>query len=538
MATDARTTAVGVEVLAAPAASEVRVTSALAEVLSAIEPYQETLTESVTTTGALGLLLGSAVPDSTTFTETVGVAGAVASADTVNVTETVPSTAWQAAVALELLSLAETAPTVAWSLAVVLSQPMTLTESELRLGLLYDTVLSQSMVVTDPTSRADLRTALAEALGITAVQAGQATWYVTLAQIAHLLEAVPVVGAARSVTENLSVTSVDAAQNVYAPVVTDSTTVTPTQARWWSLRPTITQPTTLTDTARSGLGLRLTASATMSATLTAIRAIAVIEALGLGATLTSALRYGRTSSDTVTLGAALAQFFGATAADTLSVTATLTPAAQMVRAVTDTATLSATASIGKMVLRLDVDDTLTVTPAMALRWLFRPVATDDVVMAVTFVTPSGGVVTWAMNTGTAAVTEYTNFAYNSFAPWQATMLAASDTGLYTLLGATDHGTDIIAQIRSGFLQFAGSHYTSFKAAYLGMHATGTMFVKLITGDAKTYTYQVVVQDMQTTKVRLGKGLRARYFAFELTSTGQDFDLDTVEFVPLLAQRRV
>ena len=44
--------------------------------------------------------------------------------------------------------------------------------------------------------------------------------------------------------------------------------------------------------------------------------------------------------------------------------------------------------------------------------------------------------------------------------------------------------------------------------------------------------------MKTTKVNLGKGLRARYFAFELVSTGQDFDLDTLEFIPLVAQRRV
>jgi hypothetical protein len=37
---------------------------------------------------------------------------------------------------------------------------------------------------------------------------------------------------------------------------------------------------------------------------------------------------------------------------------------------------------------------------------------------------------------------------------------------------------------------------------------------------------------------MGKGLRSRYFAFELVSTGQDFDLDTLEFIPLVADRRV
>ena len=68
--------------------------------------------------------------------------------------------------------------------------------------------------------------------------------------------------------------------------------------------------------------------------------------------------------------------------------------------------------------------------------------------------------------------------------------------------------------------------------------TGDIILKLDTGDGKTYTYQTVIQDMQSTKVRFGKGLRARYFSFELISTGPDFDLDTVEFLPLVAQRRV
>ena len=81
-------------------------------------------------------------------------------------------------------------------------------------------------------------------------------------------------------------------------------------------------------------------------------------------------------------------------------------------------------------------------------------------------------------------------------------------------------------------------FRSFKAAYLGMRGNGDVILKLDTGDGKTYTYQTVIQDMQSTKVRLGKGLRARYFSFELISTGQDFDLDTVEFIPLVAQRRV
>jgi transketolase len=43
---------------------------------------------------------------------------------------------------------------------------------------------------------------------------------------------------------------------------------------------------------------------------------------------------------------------------------------------------------------------------------------------------------------------------------------------------------------------------------------------------------------ENTKFEIGKGIRARYFSFELTSTGQEFDLDSIEFLPIVNQRRV
>jgi hypothetical protein len=49
---------------------------------------------------------------------------------------------------------------------------------------------------------------------------------------------------------------------------------------------------------------------------------------------------------------------------------------------------------------------------------------------------------------------------------------------------------------------------------------------------------VSTRSMRSTKVHMGKGQRARYFSFELISTGGDFDLDTLEFVPIVVQRRV
>jgi hypothetical protein len=170
--------------------------------------------------------------------------------------------------------------------------------------------------------------------------------------------------------------------------------------------------------------------------------------------------------------------------------------------------------------------------------VFNAELSDTIEVAGAYLGPNGSVTTWAMNTRSGAVTEYQNYAFNSFARVGNKYLGATDDGLYELLGDDDDGTDIIATIRSGFAQWSGTHLGSFKAAYLAVAGAGAYVLRVITRDGKTYNYQVSAQDGRTVKVNMGKGLRSRYFAFELVTAGQDFDLDTLEFIPLVADRRV
>jgi len=61
---------------------------------------------------------------------------------------------------------------------------------------------------------------------------------------------------------------------------------------------------------------------------------------------------------------------------------------------------------------------------------------------------------------------------------------------------------------------------------------------LQTGDGRQYTYAVQPRYMETARVNMGKGLRARYFSWTLTTVSVDYDLHSIEFVPLVAQRRI
>ncbi len=103
------------------------------------------------------------------------------------------------------------------------------------------------------------------------------------------------------------------------------------------------------------------------------------------------------------------------------------------------------------------------------------------------------------NTRTGAVTQYQNYDFNSFAKFsQHRYLAASEAGLYELDGTTDAGTNVISTIQGGIVQFGGSRFSGFKAAYLGVRGAGQWYLKLDAGDGTTHTYLVTAQSMQTT----------------------------------------
>lgn len=295
----------------------------------------------------------------------------------------------------------------------------------------------------------------------------------------------------------------------------------------------------LQDALRAASPRALADGIAVSDTTRAVRALNVIEALRLGDTGLVNTRSRLSVTEAARFLDTVRRFFGADASDGVGLAAAAGPV--FARSVTLGDGIGLHDLLGHtLVLKAVAAETVTLDAVAALRMLFRPSLADGVQLSAAYVAPDNSLTTWAVNTATGAVTEYSNFEFSSLSQgFGHKYLGASATGLYELNGETDAGEAVIATLRSGFAQFAGAHVVGFKAAYLGMRAgTGTVILRLLTADGRRYDYQVSPQNMRTTKVNLGKGLRARYFAFELVTTGQDFDLESVEFIPLAAQRRV
>lgn len=320
-------------------------------------------------------------------------------------------------------------------------------------------------------------------------------------------------------------------------IVDELLTIAHTYPASWKLSGLIADRVALRDALLIAYPATITDVTTLTELTTVFRSIQVIEQLRLTDPAIPTASYATSLVDLLIASDDLRRFLGGSLTDAFVTTDTLIPAPLLAKVIAETFNLAETVS-GKLLVRMDVSEHLVLNDADALSMLFSPEIIDSIDITIGYIAPNGDFTTWAVNTRTGAVTEYQNYAFNSFCQHGHKYLGSSSSGLYELNGDVDEGIDIIAHVKSGLMQLGGSHYTMFKAAYLGMRGNGDVILKLDTGDGKTYTYQTVIQDMQSTKVRFGKGLRARYFSFELISTGPDFDLDTVEFIPLVAQRRV
>lgn len=155
--------------------------------------------------------------------------------------------------------------------------------------------------------------------------------------------------------------------------------------------------------------------------------------------------------------------------------------------------------------------------------------------------------TWVMNTERGQpLSEYTNYNFNSLAYYRDQLYGANDEGLYTMSGATDAGTNITAHMASMMLDFGTSRQKRLRSAYLGYTSEGQLVLKVRAvddGQLTEHWYQAAPVDVADAPregyVRIGQGLRSRYWQFELSNVdGGDFEIDQLELYPLFLNRRV
>lgn len=277
--------------------------------------------------------------------------------------------------------------------------------------------------------------------------------------------------------------------------------------------------------------------ATIEATLAVANGWAVAEELQITDTLLALATYGSTVTERVRFQASLARFLGSSLAETVELTPTVILSARLSQQTDESATLSETLT-PLLLFHVAAEETVAFDDTEILQLIYDGKLQDDVAIEAMHLDPNGDVVTWCVNTRMGFVTQYKNYEFNSFAVINGKYVGATSEGLFELHGDTDDGEQIIAGITGGILQMNSSKRHGLAGVYIGLRGTGDFYLKLTSGDGQEYVYKVTARDMDTTKVNIGKGLRHRYLSYSLENVGQDFELESIEFVPMRGFRRV
>ena len=153
---------------------------------------------------------------------------------------------------------------------------------------------------------------------------------------------------------------------------------------------------------------------------------------------------------------------------------------------------------------------------------------------------------WVLNTDTLAPSEY-QFAdrqFNSACKHGDKYLMAAEDGIYEFTETTGVET-VMTYIKTGKTDFGSDLKKRMVNSYMVYSASGEMVLKVTTseyGQLQTRNYRMVPPaTSETTDVRrfdLGRGIKSRYWQFELVGDGVDCDIDEIGMLPVLLSRRL
>ncbi|MFZ2981882.1 MAG: hypothetical protein WA085_12685 [Sphingobium sp.] len=153
---------------------------------------------------------------------------------------------------------------------------------------------------------------------------------------------------------------------------------------------------------------------------------------------------------------------------------------------------------------------------------------------------------WVLNADTLAPSEYqfADLQFNSACRHGDTYLLAADDGIYQFTEETNVET-VMTYIKTGKTDFGSDMRKGITNAYMVYSAAGQMTLKVTTsanGVLQTNDYAMVPFSSTETpdpqRVTVGKGLKSRYWQFELTGANAGCTFDEIGMLPVVLSRRI
>jgi hypothetical protein len=151
----------------------------------------------------------------------------------------------------------------------------------------------------------------------------------------------------------------------------------------------------------------------------------------------------------------------------------------------------------------------------------------------------------AMNLVNWAVTEYTDYPFNSFALFNGVQLGAKEDGIFDLdHGSDDDGQDIIAYIEGPTEDLFKNFITRLREIWVESRQDGPLVLKIMMGEKETspvaeLPIESVSNKMHEERIKTPRGLKERYASFRIENAdGSDVDIKRIKiFLEQVSRRR-
>jgi hypothetical protein len=141
------------------------------------------------------------------------------------------------------------------------------------------------------------------------------------------------------------------------------------------------------------------------------------------------------------------------------------------------------------------------------------------------------------------LSQFKNYAFNSFANIHGNLIGASDTGLYKVVTSDLDGTAHIgAELTLASTDFGIHNPKKIRRVYLGFYSESDLEVTVSADkvDPETYTVPVDENGLGRGCVTIKQNMRGKYWTIKINNTGGGyFALDTVDvlLIPFSEGRR-
>lgn len=189
---------------------------------------------------------------------------------------------------------------------------------------------------------------------------------------------------------------------------------------------------------------------------------------------------------------------------------------------------------------VSLSESLNLDETLESNGILQEVVSETFIISIPTATGQDTYLAYTFAPENNAVTTYTNYDFDGCTKFNGKYYFFNSTGLYEYGGETDAGSVIRAILTTAGLTFGTSNKKTIPQVYLGATNSDELIMKVrVDGKAECiYRLKKYTNDLDTQKIKVGKGVIGRYFQFEFITEANEFNLESIEFFPIVLKRKL